>query len=115
MVELIKRAVYLTDENLPTLAAQRPSAYGDEWLKPGAWGCRSEGSSDTRCAEVFALPERAIGRFALSPFRRFAPSCSLSVFASRFSHRRLPARVKVLPSLFSHLRIELIKLVRQAG
>jgi hypothetical protein len=74
MVELIKRAVYLTDENLPTLAAQRPSAYGDEWLKPGAWGCRSEGSSDTRCAEVFALPERAIGRFALSPFRRFAHS-----------------------------------------
>jgi hypothetical protein len=47
MVELIKRAVYLTDENLPTLTAQRPSAYGQEWLKPGAWGCRSEGSSDT--------------------------------------------------------------------
>jgi hypothetical protein len=72
MVELIKRAVYLTDENLPTLAAQRPSAYGDEWLKPGAWGCRSEGSSDTRCAEVFTLPERA--GHALSPFRRFAHS-----------------------------------------
>jgi hypothetical protein len=27
------------------LAAHRSSAYGLEWLKPGAWGYRSEGSS----------------------------------------------------------------------
>jgi hypothetical protein len=112
MVELIKRAVYLTDENLPTLAAQRPSAYGDEWLKPGAWDVEAKGAAIPDAPRF--SPYRK-GQLAVSPFRPFAPSCSLSVFASRFGHRRLPARVKVLPSLFSHLRIELIKLVRQAG
>jgi hypothetical protein len=79
MVELIKRAVYLTDENLPTLAAQRPSAYGDEWLKPGAWDVEAKGAaipdaprfSPYRKGQLAVSPFR---RFALSPFRPFAVS-----------------------------------------
>jgi hypothetical protein len=27
----------------------------DEWLKPGAWGCKTKGYSE-QSAEVFALP-----------------------------------------------------------
>jgi hypothetical protein len=79
MVELIKRAVYLTDENLPTLAAQRPSAYGDEWLKPGAWDVEAKGAAipDAPRFSPYQKGQLAVSpfrRFALSPFRRFAVS-----------------------------------------
>ena len=48
----------------PSLGSSKARA-GQEWLKPGAWGCKTIGAA-SQSAEVFALP------LPVSPTRRYA-------------------------------------------